>query len=81
MIQSSISKVIVSVTKAASGAAVSPLGFRYAAATTVAWRAGNKPHLASGILQHHDRRITDASYIRATSFEAAQQLGRMLRHS
>jgi hypothetical protein len=31
------------------------------------------------ILQHQDRRITDASYIRATLFEAAQQFGKMLR--
>ncbi len=79
MTQSSISKVIPSVTEATIGVAIFPHGFRYAAATTAAWKAGNKPHLASGILQHRDRRITDASYIRATSFEAAQQLGKMLR--
>jgi integrase len=79
MTQSSISKVIPSVTEATIGVAIFPHGFRYAAATTAAWKAGNKPHLASGILQHRDRRITDASYIRATSFEAAQKLGEMLR--
>jgi integrase len=79
MTQSSISRVIPSVTEATIGAAISPHGFRYAAATTAAWKAGNRPYLASGILQHQDRRITDASYIRATSFEAAQQLGKMLR--
>jgi hypothetical protein len=28
------------------------------------------------VVQHRDRRITDASYIRATSFEAAQQYGK-----
>ena len=77
--QSSISKVMPSVTEATLGTAISPHGFRYAAATTAAWKAGNKPHLASGILQHHDRRITDASYIRATSFEAALKLGEILR--
>ncbi|MGO9235092.1 MAG: hypothetical protein ACLP4V_13870 [Methylocella sp.] len=76
---SRIFKVIVSVTEATIGVAISPHGFRYAAATTAAWKAGNMPHLASGILQHRDRRITDASYIRATSFEAAKQLGKMLR--
>ena len=76
---SRIFKVIVSVTEATIGVAVSPHGFRYAAATTAAWKAGNMPHHASGILQHQDRRITDDCYIRATSFEAAQQLGKMLR--
>ncbi len=76
---SRIFKVIVSVTEATIGVAISPHGFRYAAATTAAWKAGNMPHLASGILQHQDRRITDANYIRATSFEAAQQFGKMLR--
>jgi len=76
----SIYNVVTSVTEATIGVAISPHGFRYAAATTAAWKAGNMPNLASGILQHRDRRITDASYIRATSFEAAQQLGEMLRH-
>ncbi len=76
---SSIYDVVTSVTEATIGVAISPHGFRYAAATTAAWKAGNMPHLASGILQHQDRRITDASYIRATSFEAAQQLAKMLR--
>jgi integrase len=75
----SIYDVVTSVTEATIGVAISPHGFRYAAATTAAWKAGNMPHLASGILQHQDRRITDASYIRATSFEAAQQLAKMLR--
>ena len=79
MTYGSIYDVVTSVTEATIGVAISPHGFRYAAATTAAWKAGNMPHLASGILQHQDRRITDASYIRATSFEAAQQLGKMLR--
>jgi len=79
MTYSSIYDVVTSVTEATIGVAISPHGFRYAVATTAAWMAGNMPHLASGILQHQDRRITDASYIRATSFEAAQQFGKMLR--
>jgi integrase len=79
MTYGSIYDVVTSVTEATIGVAISPHGFRYAAATTAAWKAGNMPHVASGILQHHDRRITDASYVRATSFEAAQQFGKMLR--
>jgi integrase len=79
MTYGSIYDVVTSVTEATIGVAISPHGFRYAAATTAAWKAGNMPHLASGILQHQDRRITDASYIRATSFEAAQRFGKMLR--
>jgi integrase len=79
MTYGSIYDSVTSVTEATIGVAISPHGFRYAAATTAAWKAGNMPHLASAILQHQDRRITDASYIRATSFEAAQQFGKMLR--
>jgi integrase len=79
MTQSSLSKAVASVTEATIGVAIFPHGFRSAAATTAAWKAGNKPHLASGILQHRDRRITDASYNRTTSFDAARQLGNMLR--
>ena len=79
MTYGSIYNVVTSVTEATIGVAISPHGFRYAAATTAAWKAGTMPNLASGILQHQDRRVTDASYIRATSFEAAQQLGKMLR--
>ena len=79
MTYGSIYNAVTSVTEATIGVAISPHGFRYAAATTAAWKAGNMPYLASGILQHQDRRITDASYIRATSFEAAQQFGKMLR--
>jgi hypothetical protein len=79
MTYGSIYDAVTSVTEATIGVAISPHGFRYAAATTAAWKAGNMPHLASGILQHQDRRVTDASYIRATSFEAAQQFGKMLR--
>jgi integrase len=79
MTYGSIYDVVTSVTEATIGVAISPHGFRYAAATTAAWKAGNMPHLASGILQHQDRRITDASYIRATSFDAAQRFGMMLR--
>jgi integrase len=76
---SSIHNIVTSVTEATIGAAISPHGFRYAAATTAAWKAGNLPNLAAGLLQHQDRRITDASYIRATSFEAAQHFGTLLR--
>jgi integrase len=79
MTYSSIHHALTSVTEATIGIGVAPHGFRYAAATTAAWKAGAMPHLASGILQHRDRRITDAGYIRATSFEAAQQLGKILR--
>jgi integrase len=79
MTYSGIHHALTSVTEATIGIAVAPHGFRHAAATTAAWKAGAMPHLASGILQHQDRRITDASYIRATSFEAARQLGKILR--
>ncbi|MEJ0096246.1 MAG: tyrosine-type recombinase/integrase [Methylocella sp.] len=79
MSYSSIHHALTSTTEAAIGVAISPHGFRYAAATTAAWKAGNMPHLAPALLQHRDRRMTEAAYIRATSFEAAQQLGKILR--
>jgi hypothetical protein len=50
MTYGSIYDSVTSVTEATIGVAISPHGFRYAAATTAAWKAGNMPHLASGIL-------------------------------
>jgi integrase len=79
MTYSSIHHAVTSVTEATIGVAIAPHGFRRAAATTAAWKAGAMPNLAAAILQHMDRRTTEASYIRATSFEAAQQLGTLLR--
>ncbi len=79
MTYSSIHHAVPSVTEATIGVAIAPHGFRRAAATTAAWKAGAMPNLAAAILQHMDRRTTEASYIRATSFEAAQRLGTLLR--
>ncbi len=79
MTYSGIHHALTSTTDATIGVAVTPHGFRYAAATTAAWKAGNMPHLAPALLQHRDRRMTEAAYIRATSFEAAQALGKILR--
>jgi len=79
MTYSSIHHALTSATEATIGVAIAPHGFRRAAATTAAWNAGHIPNLAASLLQHQDPRTTEAYYIRATSFEAAQKLGALLR--
>jgi site-specific recombinase XerD len=54
------------------GVDVSPHLFRTAAATTSAMYGSDTPHLASGVLGHRDRRVTQEHYIRATSINAAK---------
>ncbi|PNG26771.1 hypothetical protein CR492_07275 [Methylocella silvestris] len=79
MTYSGIHHAISCGTREAIGVALSPHCFRYAAATTAAWMGAGMPELAAGLLQHQDPRVTEAHYIRATSFEAARQYGAMLR--
>jgi hypothetical protein len=54
------------------GRALSPHDFRRNGATTARYRAGNEPNLASGLLHHRDRNVTE-NYNLASSFEAAQR--------
>ena len=53
MSYSSIHHALTSSTEATIGVAIAPHGFRRAAATTAAWKAGHFPHpLAASLLQH-----------------------------
>lgn len=55
------------------GVDVSPHLFRTAAASTAAVYGGNHPHLASALLNHRDRRVTEEHYNRATSLSAGDE--------
>ena len=65
----------------ATGVAVSPHMFRTAAASSAAVHAGYSPHLASALLHHRDRRVTEEHYNRASSLSAANDFGRLIRRT
>ena len=69
---SAVERVIMETTRRALGRAISPHDFRRNAATTARFRAGHEPHLASGLLHHRDRDVTE-NYNLASSFQAAQR--------
>ena len=69
---SGVERAIMATTRQAFGRAISPHDFRRNAATTARFRAGNEPNLASGLLHHRDRNVTE-NYNLASSFEAAQR--------
>ena len=71
-------KTITQTTQQTLGVSVSPHLFRACAATTAALHASNHPHLASGLLQHVDPRVTEAHYNRASSLQAAIRYGEIL---
>jgi frataxin-like iron-binding protein CyaY len=65
--------LISKITLQTIGVDVSPHLFRTAAATTLAVYAGDKPHLASAVLGHSDKRVADDHYKRASTVQAALQ--------
>ena len=69
---SGVERTIMETTRQTIGRALSPHDFRRNGATTARFRAGNEPHLASGLLHHRDRNVTE-NYNLASSFEAAQR--------
>ena len=71
-------RTITQTTRQTLGVSVNPHLFRACAATTAALHAGNHPHLASGLLQHVDPRVTEAHYNRASSLQAAIRYGEIL---
>ena len=75
----SIREVISATTLATVGVNVSPHLFRTSAASTVATRGGENPHLASALLHHTHPSITNAHYNRATSLTAAESLRQIVR--
>jgi integrase len=69
---------IAQMTDMTLGIRMRPHDFRRCAAATEAFRAGDMPHLASGVLQHRDRQVTDEHYNRTSSMQASMQFGEMI---
>jgi len=74
---SGVERAIMATTRQTIGRALSPHDFRRSGATTARFRAGNEPHLASGLLHHRDRNVTE-NYNLASSFEAAQRFANIV---
>ncbi len=72
MLPKNISTLISKITLETLGVAVSPHLFRTAGASTASTYGGDMPYLASAVLDHHDHRVTEEHYNRASSMSAAQ---------
>jgi site-specific recombinase XerD len=67
--------LISKITRETIGVDVSPHLFRTAGASTAAVYGGKHPHLASGLLNHRDERVTEEHYNRAMSMSAGEEYG------
>jgi integrase len=74
---SGVERTIMGTTRQTLGRALSPHDFRRNGATTARFHAGNEPNLASGLLHHRDRNVTE-NYNLASSFEAAQRFANIV---
>jgi integrase len=79
MTYSAVERSLTETTRLTLGVAVSPHLFRACAATAIYTHAGDNPNLASGVLQHIDRRVTEEHYNRATSISAARQYAEIVK--
>jgi integrase len=79
MTYSAVEHSITETTRLALGVAVSPHLIRTCAVTAIYTHAGDNPNLASGVLQHIDRRVTEEHYNRATSISAARQYAEIVK--
>jgi integrase len=79
MTKKNLGTLISKITLETLGVDVSPHLFRTAAATTAAVYGGSTPHLASALLGHTDPRLTEEHYNRATSVNAANIYGALIR--
>jgi site-specific recombinase XerD len=70
--------LISKITKAEIGIDVSPHLFRTAAASTAASEMSALPSLATGVLGHVDRAVTEMHYNRAKTFDAAISYAELL---
>jgi integrase len=76
--QGAVELAIARTTETTLGIALRPHDLRRCAAVTAAYNAGGMPHLASALLQHRDRRVTDAHYNRASSAQAGERFGQIV---
>ncbi len=65
-----LGSLISKLTREALGVDVSPHLFRTAGASTAAVYGGDHPHLASALLNHRDRRVTEEHYNLSTNLGA-----------
>jgi site-specific recombinase XerD len=79
MSYASMAELIPETTRMTIGVAVNPHLFRTAAVTTLATRAGNKPHAGSAILHHQPGPVTQENYNRATCVTASKSLSAVNR--
>jgi integrase len=79
MTYSAVERAITETTRLALGVAITPHLFRACAATAIYTHAGDNPNLASGVLQHFDRRVTEDHYNHATSISAARQYAEIVK--
>jgi integrase len=79
MTYSAVERSLTETTRLTLGVAVSPHLFRARAATAIYTHGGDNPNLASGVLQHIDRRVTEEHYNRATSISAARQYAEIVK--
>jgi integrase len=56
---SAVERAIMETTRQTIGRTLSPHDFRRSGATTARFRAGDQPDLASGLLHHRDRNVTE----------------------
>jgi len=74
---SGVERTIMDTTRRTIGRSLSPHDFRRNGATTARFHAGDEPHLASGLLHHRDRNVTE-NYNLGSSFEAAQRFANIV---
>jgi integrase len=65
--------LISRITREAIGVDVSPHLFRTAGASTVAIYGGDRPHLASALLNHRDARVTEEHYNLSINLSAGEE--------
>jgi hypothetical protein len=71
-------QVIANTTRDAVGVSISAHLFRTCAASTAYLYAGDQPHLASGLLQHVDSRVTERHYNRAMGASFARSFSELV---
>jgi integrase len=74
MSYASTGELITETTRMTVGVPVSPHLFRTAGVTTLATRAGDKPHAGSALLHHRPGRVAQENYNRATCVSAGRSL-------
>jgi len=79
MSYASMGELITEMTRMTVGVKVSPHLFRTAGVTTLATRAGNKPHAGGALLHHRPGPVTQEHYNRASCISAGKALGAVIR--